>query len=120
MGYIFDVDDETVWSPSLSTGRLYVGLTNCIAEIENCGTGLTAIADDMYEIDLPDFRVLVERVYKSYCSTRHHIYRGQLNGWILTSLVLLKRGGGSVEKTPGDADEPLWGQIDTYEKAMPT
>lgn len=120
MGYIFDVDDETVWSPSLSTGRLYVGMTNCIAEIEGCGTGLSAIADDMYEIDLSDFRGLVERVYKSYCSTRNHIYRGQLHGWLLTSLVLLKRSGVSIETTPGDADESLWGQIDRYEKAMPT
>lgn len=119
MGYIFDVGDETIWSPPLNVGRLYIGLTACIAGMEGCGTGLSAIADDMYEIDVPAFRVLVERVYKSFCSTGHHVYRGQLQGWLLTSLVLLKRAGVSVEKAPIGVGDALWGQVETYEKAMP-
>jgi hypothetical protein len=118
VSYIFDVGDKTIWSPSLRTGRLYVGLSNCLAEIEGRPTGLSAIAEDMYEIETESFHALVDRVFKDFFSTDHHVYRSQLRGWLLTSLVLLKRTG--VVITPASEDErELLQDLDAFAEAMP-
>lgn len=118
MGYIFDVGEETVWSPSARAGRLYVWLTESFSEMEGCETGLLAVADDMYEIDVPVLHALVTRVYRAFFSSEHSVYPGPLQGWILTSLVLLGRAGITV--TPQSPDEEaLLAQVSSYEKAMP-
>jgi hypothetical protein len=118
VSYVFDVGDETVWSPSLRTGRLFVGLTRYLAELTGRPTGLDTIADDMYEIEVEPFQSLVNAVYEDFRSTEHLVYRGQLRGWLLTSLVLLERAGGPL---PALGDEPeLQEELAGYAKAMPT
>lgn len=119
MSYVFDVGDETIWSPSLRTGRLFVGLTDCLAELEGRPTGLSAISSDMYEIDPKTFEVLVREMFGNYHSTDNYVYRSQLGGWLLTSLVLLKRIGSEV--MPANDDERLFLEgADEYAKAMPS
>lgn len=50
-------------------------------------------------------------------ATDHLVYRGQLRGWLLTSLVLLERAGGAL---PVLGDEPeLQQDLPGYAKAMP-
>jgi hypothetical protein len=119
VSYIFDVGDKTVWSPSLRTGRLYVGLTRCIADITDQPTGLNAVADDMYEIEIEAFQTLVNAVYQDFRSTDHPVYRGQLRGWLLTSLVLLQRAGSPLPAID-DAEPGLQQDLAGYAKAMPT
>jgi hypothetical protein len=117
VSYVFDVGDETVWNPSLRTGRLFVGLTRYLAELTSRPTGLNAVANDMYEIEVKPFRILVNAVYEDFRSTDHLVYRGQLRGWLLTSLVLLDRAGGPL---PALGDEPeLQQDLTGYAKAMP-
>jgi hypothetical protein len=119
VSYVFDVGDETIWSPSLRTGRLYVGLTDCLAELEGRPTGLSAISSDMYEIDPKSFEILVRAIFEAYFSTDNHVYRSQLRGWLLTSLALLKRIGSEI--TPANDDERLFLEsVDEYAKAMPS
>jgi hypothetical protein len=119
VSYIFDVGDETVWSPSLRTGRLYVGLTRCLADITGRPTGLNAVADDMYEIEVEAFQTLIGAVYEDFRSTDHPVYRGQLRGWLLTSLVLLQRTGSPLPAID-DPERELQQDLATYAKAMPT
>jgi Family of unknown function (DUF6086) len=119
VSYIFDVGDETVWSPSLRTGRLYVGLTSCLADLTGLPTGLSAVADDMYEIEIEPFRTLVDAVAQDFHSTDHPVYRGQLRGWLVTSLVLLRRAGRPLPAVD-DADRELPQEQAAYAKAMPS
>lgn len=119
MSYIFDMGDETVWSPSLRTGRLYVGLTNCIADLQGRPSGLVANAEDMYALDPDEFRSLVDAVYANFSSTDHHVYRGQLRGWLLTSLVLLQRAHLDLPIVKA-TDEDLQQDLAAYAKSMPT
>jgi hypothetical protein len=119
MSYIFDIGDETIWSPSLRTGRLYVGLTNCIADLDGRPSGLVANAEDMYAVEPGDFRSLVDAVYANFFSTDHHVYRGQLRGWLLTSLVLLQRAHLDLPSAM-EPDEDLRQDLAAYAKSMPT
>jgi hypothetical protein len=119
VSYIFDVGDETVWSPSLRTGRLYVGLTRCLSEVTGRPAGLNAVADDMYEIAMEPFRTLADAVYEDFRSTDHLVYRGQLRGWLLTSLVLLRRAGSPLPIIDDD-ERDLQQDLAAYAKAMPT
>jgi hypothetical protein len=119
MSYIFDIGDETIWSPSLRTGRLYIGLTNCIADLEGRPSGLVANAEDMYALEPEAFQSLVEAVYANFFSTDHHVYRGQLRGWLLTSLVLLQRAGSDLPPAE-ERDEDFQQALAAYAKSMPT
>src|SRR5690348_16522687 len=119
MSYIFEIGDETVWSPSLRTGRLYAELTHCIADLEGLPSGLIANAEDMYALEPETFRSLVGAVYASFVSTDHHVYRGQLHGWLLTSLVLLQRSHLDLP-TALEPDEDLRQDLAAYAESMPT
>ncbi|MDN3351355.1 DUF6086 family protein [Actinomadura sp. DC4] len=118
MSYIFDIGDETIWSPSLRTGRLYVGLTTCIADLEGRPSGLVANAEDMYALEPGEFRSLVEAVHANFFSTEHQVYRGQLRGWLMTSLVLLQRAHLDLP-VANEPDEDLQQDLAVYAKSMP-
>lgn len=119
MGYIFDIGDTTVWSPSLRAGRLYVLLLEAIAEATGRPSGLNAIADDMYEIDLAFFKGLVNGLVQDYFSTEHPIQRKLLHGVLLASLVIVERGGEPIDAASEDQDA-LLAEAHTCGRSMPT
>ena len=118
MSYIFDVGEDTVWSPSLRIGRLYVALTNCVAGEGGGGTGLDAIADDMYQIDLPAFEAVVKAAYDDFFSTDHPIHRELLRGWLAVSVVLLERAGTPIEARTEEQKSFLL-EAQDYARSMP-
>jgi hypothetical protein len=73
----------------------------------------------MYEIEIEAFQTLVNAVYQDFRSTNHPVYRGQLRGWLLTSLVLLQRAGSPLPAID-DAEPGLQQDLAGYAKAMPT
>ncbi|WP_149261559.1 DUF6086 family protein [Actinomadura sp. K4S16] len=118
MGYIFDVDDETVWSPSLRVGQLYVNLAEAIARTLEISTGLEAVAEDMYDIDTSVFGDFTRALVQDFFSTRHVVAQEMLRGVLLASLVMLQRGG--VEITPeGEEQKSFWSALPEFAQRMP-
>ncbi|MEU8804444.1 DUF6086 family protein [Spirillospora sp. NPDC048819] len=119
MGYIFDIDDETVWSPSLRAGALYVGLAEAMARSMKRPTGLKAVAEDMYDIDLPTFNEFTGALLEEYFSSNHAVIREMLRGVLLASLVMLQRGG--VRSVPENKEqESIWSTLHDFALSMPT
>lgn len=119
MSYIFDVDEETVWSPALRVGELYVGSTWCIAKVHDKPTGLIMEAGDPYQIDIPAFESLTRSVLGEYFISNHPICREQVRPWLLISVAILKRVGVSMgPETNEHAD--FIRQADAYARSMPT
>ncbi|MEO3824717.1 DUF6086 family protein [Actinomadura sp. B10D3] len=115
MSYIFDIDDETVWSPALRVGKLYVNLAEALARTLEIPTGLEAVAEDMYDINTAVFSDFT----RALMSTRHVIAQELLRGVLLTSLVMLQRGG--VEITPdSEEQEAFWQALPEFARRMPT
>jgi hypothetical protein len=119
MSYIFEIGEDTVWSPALRVGELYVVSTRCIADARNQPTGLVAIANDMYKIDLPAFERLTRSVLSEYLLSNHPIYREQLRPWLLASLVMLQRGGVSIDPESNEQANFIR-QAEGYARSMPT
>ncbi|MEV5748378.1 DUF6086 family protein [Actinoallomurus sp. NPDC052308] len=119
VGCLFRVGGETVWAPSAEAGRLYVGMTKCLAAGGGRATGVRTVAEDVFEIDPQPFDTLVEVAYKEYFASTNRVYRSQLHGWLLTSLVLLARAGVTV--TPStDEEREFVEHICEHAKAMPS
>jgi uncharacterized protein DUF6086 len=93
VSYVFDIDDDTVWSPSLQVGDLYVRFLGQLAEMLGLPTGLVANASDMYDIDIDPFENLVKRLFEVYFSSGHPVLRGMIGSVLAPSVVILDRGG---------------------------
>jgi hypothetical protein len=96
MSYVFDVDDVTVWSPSLRVGKLYVQIMSGISEVLVLPTGLNPLASDFYDIDLDVFECFVRAIFDLYVSASHDILKGMIEGVLLPSLVMLDRAGRGI------------------------
>jgi hypothetical protein len=90
MSYVFEIDDTTVWSPSLRIGELYVGLAECLAGLVQCDSGLSKLANDYYIVDVGGFGAFLESLL-SERSSGHAIFDALTRGFLATSLVMLDR-----------------------------
>jgi hypothetical protein len=93
MSCIFEVGEDTVWSPALRVGDLYVRYLREIADMLGVPTGLTAVASDMYEIDVDAYGSLVRKIADLYFSSGHLVLRGLIGGMLGPSVVVLERAG---------------------------
>jgi len=92
VSFVFDVHDETVWSPSSRVGRLYVDTAETLSRFGAVPSGLVAIASDMYELDPITFPSFVRTLLDEQ-SIAHPIYTVLIEGFVLTSGVMMERGG---------------------------
>ncbi|MGI5207881.1 DUF6086 family protein [Spirillospora sp. CA-108201] len=119
MGYIFDIDDETVWSPSLRVGQLYVNLAEAAAHTLELPTGLEAVAEDMCDINASVFSDFTRALVKEFFSSHHAVAQEMLRGVLFASLIMLQRGG--IEITPhGEEQKSLWLTLPEFAQRMPT
>jgi hypothetical protein len=102
MSYIFDHEDETLWSPTLRVGELYVGFLKCIADLLGRPTGLIANAADMYYLDIEQFEALTRNMIEEYSRSSYQLYRQQLGSVLVVSIVMLERAGYSLAGLIGD------------------
>jgi Family of unknown function (DUF6086) len=95
MSYIFEWGDETVWSPALRVGKLYVTLADALAAELSIPHGLSAMASDYYEVDRDRFAAFIAAL-RDWSPAGHPVGRALLGGFLTTSLVLLERMGAAL------------------------
>jgi Family of unknown function (DUF6086) len=90
MSYVFEWNDETLWSPALRVGKLYVTLADALAAMLSVPHGLSAMASDYYEVDRDRFAAFIGAL-RALSPEGHVVGRELLSGFLTTSLVLLRR-----------------------------
>ena len=89
MSYVYDVDDETVWSPSLRVGDLFVRMHTDVCAVLTVPTGLTAIASDMYEIEIAVFETSTHAVFDAYFSSQNQVFKVMLGATLGPAVNIL-------------------------------
>ena len=105
MSYVFDVDGDTVWSPSLQVGDLYVRFLRQIGEMLEIPTGLTAVASDLYDIDINIFNNLTRKLFEIYLTNSHPVLRGMVEAVLAPSVVILERSGRPLSPSSAEGQE---------------
>lgn len=91
MSFIFDVGGDTVWSPALRIGQLYVRFIAQAGDLLGVPTGLIEMASDYYYIDPDVFEVLVKKIFEANFRSTHRIGRAMLESILAPSVVILDR-----------------------------
>lgn len=91
MSFIFDVGGDTVWSPALKIGELYVRFVAQVADLLGVPTGLSEMASDYYYVDPDVFEVLVKKIFDENFRSTHRIVRAMLESILAPSVVILDR-----------------------------
>ncbi|MFC4377415.1 DUF6086 family protein [Nocardia halotolerans] len=78
MSYAFEVGDQTVWSPALRVGDLFVRIHSDVCSVVDVATGLTAVANDMYEIDIEVFKESTQAIFDEYFRSNHPEFRAMV------------------------------------------
>jgi hypothetical protein len=91
MSFIFDVGDQTVWSPALRVGELYVRFMNELGEVFETSNGLNAMAADYYYIEPDAFQAFVNGVFVDNFRNTHAIGRAMIESVLAPSAVILDR-----------------------------
>ncbi|WP_051969501.1 DUF6086 family protein [Kitasatospora azatica] len=103
MSFIFDdLENETVWSPAVTAGELFVATANSLAGSYEVPTGLEARAADWYRVDGPIFKSFVREIAAR--TSQHPVLRELSRGFIATSLVILERSGYRVDDLIGEQE----------------
>ncbi|MCP2317378.1 hypothetical protein APR12_002724 [Nocardia amikacinitolerans] len=89
MSYAFEVGDRTVWSPSLRVGDLFVRMYTDTCSVLGTSTGLTAIASDMYEIDIEVFERATSVVFNEYSSSQNATFKAMLGATLGPAVNIL-------------------------------
>ena len=101
MSFIFDIDGETTWSPSLRTGQVYAAYCQALASVLDTPTGFTFLSEDWVDIDRQSFTAFVGRVMDTYQKTAHHpVLEPLLRVVLACSLVMLERAGVTWSPAP--------------------
>jgi hypothetical protein len=116
VSYLFEIADETVWSPSLKVGRVYVETAEAMGRGIGVPTGLIAEAEDMYDLHAQQFPAFVYELGFGGTAT-HEVYQAVVRGFVAVSLVMMERGGigEEVVSAPG----PYAAQMAVMRNAMP-
>jgi hypothetical protein len=96
MSYVFECGDETVWSPALRVGELYVTLAEALAAMLSVPSGLSAMASDYYEVDRDQFTAFIAAL-RDWVPGAHAVGGALLGGFLTTSLVLVQRMGAVLQ-----------------------
>ncbi|MFC9948796.1 DUF6086 family protein [Streptomyces pratensis] len=120
MGYPFQSVDrpKILWDPALRVGQAYVALAREAGELNGLSTGLTENERlGGSDVDLVVFQQFTQGLYDSYCRTRNFVLHGLLRGLLLTSIVMLEKGGGSIARNR-EREDGLLEDLDAYARAM--
>jgi hypothetical protein len=117
MSYYFEVSGETVWDPSLRIGEWYLAFAATAAGLVQRPTGLTPSNDDTCDVNIQVFRRFVEGLLECYASTRHPIQHSLMRAVLLSSLVMLERGG-VVIAPKSEREASLLAEVEAFARSM--
>lgn len=117
MSYYFTVSGKDVWDPALRIGHLFVSLAEGAAVVLGVPSGLSPSDDDTCEVEPQVFLRFVGALVECYSSSRHPVRRSLIRGILLTSLVILERGGLDVPSGTEDGED-LMAEARVLAKAM--
>jgi hypothetical protein len=115
MSYVFDVGNQTVWSPALQVGDLYLQIAKTLAEWAGSDTGLLAKSEDWYEIDVDRFSQFL-RTLLTGPAAHHTLFREMTEGFLAISLAMLTRAGRPLSDPEA---QDLAGRAATAARSMP-
>jgi hypothetical protein len=94
VSFIFEIGDDTVWSPSLRIGQIYVGYIRALEEVLDLSAGFQENASDMIRIDGSVLRAFVRQVAEKTQSGKNHpLLADQLRVVLEPAIVMLQRAG---------------------------
>jgi hypothetical protein len=67
VGYVFDVEDETFWSPSQNSARIVMSQVQLLESIVGVPSGLVESMSDTVDVDLNKLRKFVLTVQQNEC-----------------------------------------------------
>ncbi|MFD4953476.1 DUF6086 family protein [Streptomyces sp. NPDC058451] len=102
MSCYFQVGDEVLWNPSNAVGEFFKGQADAFALSVNLPAGIGPLEDDEYRIDMPVFAACVDELALIYGNASHQVLRSLLKGFLVTAVVLVRRGGGNLRCISGD------------------
>ncbi len=118
MSYVFDIDGETVWSPALLAGQVYVMFVSSLEQVLQVRAGFSAVADDMVEIDRDQFSAFVDRLMQFDTGGRHPILAETVAPIVAVSLVMLRRSPLGLQE-PKSMSEALRRATERLDSQMP-
>jgi hypothetical protein len=108
---------RTLWDPALQVGRFYVFLARGVGETLGLPTGLTPNEHGGADVDISTFQTFTQGLYDRFCATRNLLLHDLLRGVLLTSIVMLENGGGTIVRTP-EREAGLLEDHDDYIRRM--
>ncbi|OXM39153.1 hypothetical protein CFP71_43095 [Amycolatopsis thailandensis] len=104
MSYIFEADGETVWSPALRIGRLFVTMADTLSANAETAHGLSFMASDHVIVDVPVFTEFTRTLLDGSVMT-HPVYRELARGFVALCLAVLDEAGADLPLGAGWRDE---------------
>lgn len=120
MSYPFQTSDRSriLWDPALKVGQAYLALAWEAGELNGLATGMTENERlGGSDVDLATFQQFTQGLYDRWCSTNNFVLHGLLRGLLLTSIVMLEKGGGSIARNH-EWEDGLLEDLDAYVRAM--
>ncbi|WP_144440923.1 DUF6086 family protein [Streptomyces roseifaciens] len=112
--------DEDIWNPSNSVARVFLGQAEILSHLTGEETGLGPVIEDECEISIREFSKFIDSLLATYQNSNNKAFRSLLSGFISVALVLVERGGGTLESITPEYSE-MWESLrEANAKGMPT
>jgi Family of unknown function (DUF6086) len=101
MSFVFEADNETVWSPALRAGKAFVGCAQALAQAADISPGFSFNAEDTVEIDVPQLEAFSNALGRLLTGPMAHSVLADLARAVrVPCLVMLERAGHTAERSP--------------------
>jgi hypothetical protein len=95
MGLIFEVNDQSIWQPSQSVGRLFLQAIASLETLVDCQSGITeSNSSDDFEIDPLALRAFVVAVAERLSNSNNESFLALASPTFFHLIALLRRAGG--------------------------
>lgn len=91
MSYIFEIEEDTVWSPALRVGGIWSRCAETLGEAFECDPGFDFVASDTVEIDPEKFSSYVENLLDIRSRSRNIVLQTLIDGVLGPALIMLER-----------------------------
>jgi uncharacterized protein DUF6086 len=98
MSFVFEIDGETVWSPSLLAGQAFVGCAQVLGQVVGLLPGFSFNAEDMVELDPRQLQAFTEALAQISTSPMpNRVLESLTDAVRVPCVVLLERAGQTIE-----------------------